>query len=160
MAQDFPEKEHLVVLILEVCDSLDNCGGLVDDDALQAVLLVQVGVEVLFHRLPGLIVHVHALVVVFDLLQVDVRYKIPYLLERVGDAVRALLVALESGAVEALGLQRRELLLSEGWGHQVAPEIVLLRVGDKRLNIVERSLPRWPALIVASQLAADDALDL
>lgn len=68
MAQDFPEKKNLVVLFLEVCNCLDDGSGLVDDDAPEAVLLVQVRVEVLFHRLPGLVVHVHALVVVFDLL--------------------------------------------------------------------------------------------
>lgn len=32
--QDFPEEEHLVILMLEVRDGLDDGGGLVNDDAL------------------------------------------------------------------------------------------------------------------------------
>ena len=60
-----------------------------------------------------------------------------------------LFVALESGVIEALGLQRWEEFLSEGRRHKVASKIILLRVGNNGLYIVERRLSRWPALVVA-----------
>lgn len=66
--QHLSKEEHLVVLMLEARDGLDDGGGLVNDDALQAVLLVQVGVEVLLHGFPSLVVHVDAFVVVLHLL--------------------------------------------------------------------------------------------
>lgn len=69
-----------MVLILVLRDGLYYSGGLVDDDAPQAVLLVQVCVEVLLHRLTCLVVHVHALIVVLDLLLIDVSNEIPDLL--------------------------------------------------------------------------------
>ena len=69
-----------MVLILVVRDGLYYGGGLVDDNAPEAVLLVQVRVEVLLHRLACLVVHVHALIVVLDLLLIDVRNEIPDLL--------------------------------------------------------------------------------
>lgn len=68
MPQHLSKEEHLVVLMLEARDGLDDGGGLVNDDALQAVLLVQVGVEVLLHGFPSLVVHVDAFVVVLHLL--------------------------------------------------------------------------------------------
>lgn len=92
MPQDFSEKENLMVLILIVGDSLNDCGSLVDNDTLKAILLVQISVQVLLHSLPSLAVHVHAFVVVLNFLLVDVCNQISELLEGVRYAVSALLV--------------------------------------------------------------------
>ena len=53
-------------------DSSTEVFTLFDDQLLEAVLMVQVGIQVLLHGFPGLFVLVDAFVVIFQLLEIDV----------------------------------------------------------------------------------------
>lgn len=61
-----------MVRLLVVSNGCDQVLGLLNDQLLEAVLMVQISVKVLLHGLPGLFVLVNAFVVVFQFLQVDV----------------------------------------------------------------------------------------
>lgn len=149
-----------MISMLEFRDSHDNCGSLVDHDALQAVLLVEVSIEVLLHGLSSLVVHVHALVVVLYLLQVDVGDQISNLLQSVCDAVRVLFVAFQRAVVWTLHLERGELLFSESRRDKIATEVVLLRIGLNALVPIRGYESRGSGLILALQFPSNDALNL
>ena len=160
MPQDLAEEQDFVVPVLEFRNGHDDCGGLVDHDALESVLLVQVRVQVLLHRLPGLVVHVDALVVVLHFLQVNVSDQVSDLLLSVRDAARVLLVPFQRAVVGALHLKGRKLLLSESWRNEIAAKIVLLRIGLDAFISLLSCKGRRSCLGVALQFSSNDALNL
>lgn len=61
-----------MVRLLVVGNGSNQVFGLLDDQLLKAVLMVEISVKVLFHGLSGLFVLVNAFVVVFQFLEIDV----------------------------------------------------------------------------------------
>ena len=55
VAQDFPEKCHVMILLAELLDARDDGGGPFYNQVLQTVPLIQVGVHVLLHGFFGLL---------------------------------------------------------------------------------------------------------
>ena len=55
VAQDFPEKCHVMILLAELLDARDDGGGPFYNQVLQTVPLIQVGVHVLLHGFLGLL---------------------------------------------------------------------------------------------------------
>lgn len=78
-----------MILALVSGDARDDSIDLVYDDLLQPVLLVEIGVQILLHRLPLLLILVHTFVVMLDFLKVNVSDQIFDLLERVATFFRA-----------------------------------------------------------------------
>lgn len=78
--QDLPEEGHIVVLLEVSLDSVDDGGHPLDDQTLESVPLVQVGVHELLHRLSRKFA-LHSLLVVLQLLGVDVANHILQLLQ-------------------------------------------------------------------------------
>jgi hypothetical protein len=72
MSEHLAEEEHLMVLRLVSLNGIDYRLGLVNYNRLKTVLLVEIGLQILLHRLSAHIVHVNALVIMFHLLQVNV----------------------------------------------------------------------------------------
>jgi len=78
--EHFPKEGDLVVFFDVGLDPLDDGGGPVDDERLEAVFLVEVGVHVLLHGFDGQLAF-SALQVVFHLLLVDVVDRVFQLLQ-------------------------------------------------------------------------------
>jgi len=60
--QDLAEEDHVMVDFPELLDAFSNGLGIVNDEGLEAVLLVQISIHVLLHRLPRLLALVALLV--------------------------------------------------------------------------------------------------
>ena len=83
MPQHHLEKMNLVIDFMIVSYSTDDSLRLLNNDTLQPILLIEIGIQVLLHSLASLLVLVDALVVVLDFLQVYVLDEVFQLLERV-----------------------------------------------------------------------------
>jgi len=86
--QYLSEEQNIVIQALVVGNARNDAINLVYDDVLQPILLVEVGVQILLHRLTLLLMLVHTFVVMLDFLEVDVSYQIFDLLEGVATFFR------------------------------------------------------------------------
>ena len=83
MPQHHLEKMNLMIDFMIVSNSTDDSLRLLNNDTLQPILLIEIGIQILLHRLASLLVLVDAFVVVLDFLQVYVLDEVFQLLERV-----------------------------------------------------------------------------
>lgn len=87
--QYLSEEQNVVIQELIIGKAGNDSVNLVYDDVLQPVLLVEISVQILFHRLALLLMLVHTFLVVFDFLKVNVGYEVFDLLEGVATFFRA-----------------------------------------------------------------------
>lgn len=69
--EDLSEERHVMILLQVGLDPINDGNCPLYDQVLKTILLVQVGVHVLLHGLPGLLKSL-ALLIEFDLLAVDI----------------------------------------------------------------------------------------
>jgi hypothetical protein len=80
MPKDFSKHKRLMVLSLERLNRVNYGLSLFYDKGLKPILLIEIGLQVLLHRLPALLVLVDAFVIMFHFLQIDVRNQVAELL--------------------------------------------------------------------------------
>lgn len=95
MAQDFAKQENVMILTLVFVNGSNYSVDLINDNSLQAILLVEVSVQELLHRLSILVVLVRALVVMLFFFGVNINNDLFKLFKSVVDLPTASFQQLE-----------------------------------------------------------------
>jgi hypothetical protein len=80
MAKHLAEELDFVVFVLVGFDCLNNRSRLINDNVLKPILLREISLEILFHRLPTLLILMYTFVIMLHFLQINIRNKISHLL--------------------------------------------------------------------------------